>query len=123
MVQIGVKNDKVKIYIFQIKTTYVMSRRKKISINLDIDFIKTSEQLKNTALEDKDLSYFQLYGGTQNSWDTFVYQMGLAKIHQIFPIFKMLMEVEGELYPIIIELLKKDNDLAPILKKVLQEKK
>ena len=70
--------------------------KKLIHINLESDIIETSDQLKNITLTDDNLAFFRLHCGSKNSWETFVYQMGLVKIRQAFGLFKKIVEEDDD---------------------------
>jgi hypothetical protein len=65
---------------------------KQISVRISTEILTTSKEIKEIALKEEHLTFFQLHTKSQNAWDCFVYQMGLIKIKQEFEKFKKQLE-------------------------------
>lgn len=68
--------------------------QKTISIRLHETLKETSNKLQSLTLEENELAFFKIHAGSQNSWNSFVYEMGLIKVQQDFEKFKQLQDTE-----------------------------
>jgi hypothetical protein len=82
------------IFIIKCNIQYRNMGQKTINIRLDEDIKKTSCDLQNTTLKEDKLAFFRINANSQNSWNSFVYQMGLIKIKQDYDKFKDMQQTD-----------------------------
>lgn len=67
-------------------------KKKLIHINMEESMIESSKMLQNTVLQDDELIFFKAHTGSKNSWDCFIYGMGLKKAKEDIERYKKVLE-------------------------------
>jgi len=67
-------------------------KRKLIHINMDENMIESSNILQRNVLQDDDLIFFKAHTGSKNSWNCYIFGMGLKKAKEDIEKYKKIQE-------------------------------
>jgi hypothetical protein len=71
--------------------------KKRIFVDLDVDILKTANDLQNRVLENDQFIFFKLHTSSTTAWFTFLIEMGMVKLKTDLNHWEKRIEHEHEI--------------------------